>query len=44
MYSDNEIAVIEALGYVVLDVFPNGAIRTDKGTLTATEVEDLLEE
>lgn len=44
MYSDNEIAVIEAAGYVVLDVLPNGAVRTDKGTLTAIEVEDLLEE
>lgn len=44
MYSDNEIAVIEAAGYIIIDVFPNGAVRTDKGTLTATEVEDLLED
>lgn len=44
MYSDNEIAVIEAAGYVVMDVFPNGAVRTDKGTLTSIEVEELLED
>lgn len=44
MYSDNEIAIIEAAGYVIVDIFPNGAVRTDKGTLTASEVEDLLED
>lgn len=44
MYSDNEIAVIEAAGYVIVDILPNGAVRTDKGTLTASEVEDLLED
>ena len=44
MYSDNEIAVIEAAGYVVIEEFPNGAVRTDQGTLTASEVEELLED
>lgn len=44
MYSPNEIAVIEAAGYVVIEEFPNGAVRTDKGTLTSIEVEELLED
>ena len=44
MISDNDIAILEAKGYKVLDVMPNGAVRTNKGTLSALEVEDILEE